>query len=582
MPKNSLKQFIVNFSKSDKKLKNVKLTLKSSKEIDSFLDLLQTPKHKGLLLISDLDLSGTRFNPVQLQTLVSALNALPNVQKLKLNDCNITDKDSQLLIKLEHITHLSLNNNVLKRPVFNSKLVSLHLDYNNALDTHYVLHTLHLRAAELKHLSLKDCSVTDSDMMFFGKESSKLKKLTYLNLRKNNITHIGIDDLQQCLALVTLDVSQNTGIGNEGIEKLRVFKDLRTLYADGCGISLDGLKSIARMNLYKVDLSFNPGLKLDWDFGDIKPNHTIRTLNLAQCRLNDGHAKVLIKQFPAATTLSVANNSLTKAGVITLLENPIMCELDVRTMALFSKPVSGYRKALTSPRALTSPQDINAPQVPNSPRNELLQQQLRDKRKNTLRDAKSRMVDLLEAIRTAPALKSIRLENTGLTEKMMLTLIPQEKQGSRSIQKINQLPLPKLQAQLNKQIEAKKEAKEEAKREELKLAQAKLQPSIAPADEPPVSNALVNTGVSISSSEDRVVNPEHKLKELELENQKLKTELKRAQARIAELEKHAPVERKKEKTVVPSLAIPVMFQQSDSAKPSSNSTHVVPALNLGN
>ena len=565
MPKNSLKHFIVNFSKSDKKLKNVKLTLKSSKEIDSFLDLLQTPKHKGLLLISDLDLSGTRFNPVQLQTLVSALNALPNVQKLKLNDCNITDKDSQLLIKLEHITHLSLNNNVLKRPVFNSKLVSIHLDYNNALDTHYVLHTLHLRAAELKQLSLKDCSVTDSDMMFFGKESSKLKKLTYLNLRKNNITHIGIDDLQQCLALVTLDVSQNTGIGNEGIEKLKVFKDLRTLYADGCGISLDGLKSIARMNLYKVDLSFNPGLKLDWDFDDIRPNHTIRTLNLAQCRLNDGHAKVLIKQFPAATTLSVANNSLTKAGVITLLENPIMCELDVRTMALFSKPVSAYRKA------------------PISPRNDVQQQQLIDKRKNTMRDAKLRIIDLLDAIRTAPALQSIRLENTGLTEKMLLTLIPQEKKESRNLKMINQLPLLKLQAQLHKQIEAKKEAKEEAKREVIKLAKDELQPSIAAAAEASsVSNSLGNQGAPASSSEDRVVNPEQKLKELELENQKLKTELKRAQARIAELEKHAPVERKKEKTVVPSLAIPVMFQQSDSAKPSSNSTHVVPALNLGN
>ncbi|KTD51333.1 hypothetical protein [Legionella quateirensis] len=565
MPKNTLKQFIVDFNKSNKNLKNVKITLKSSKEIDSFLKLLQTPNHEGLLLIADLDLSGTHFNPVQLQTLVSVLNALPNVKKLKLNDCNITDKDTQLLIKLEHVTHLSLNSNVLKRPVFNSKLVSLYLDYNNALDTHYVLHTLHLRSAELRHLSLKDCSVTDSDMMFFGKESSKLNKLTYLNLRKNNITHIGIDDLQKCLALVTLDVSQNTGIGNEGIEKMKVFKELRTLYADGCGISLNGLKSIARMNLYKVDLSFNPGLKMDWDFGDIKPNHTIRTFNLAQCRLNDGHAKVLIKQFPAATTLSVANNSLTKTGVITLLENPIMRELDVRTMALFSKPVSAYRKA------------------PISPRNDIQQQQLIDKRKNTLRDAKIRIIELLDAIRTAPALQSIRLENTGLTEKMLLSLIPEGEQKSRNIKRINQLPLLQLQAQLHKQIEAKKEAKEEAKREAIKLANDELQPPIAAAVETStVSNSLGNTGVSISRSEDRVVNPDHQLKALELENHQLKTELRRAHARIAELEKLVPGERKKEKTIVPSLAIPVMFQQSDSAKPSSSGTHVVTPLNPGN
>lgn len=540
MPLTSLKKFLKDIRKDNIKQHQVKLVLKTSQDIQLFLNAMRDSRNQGVSSLSELDLSNTRFTNQELSDLVIALNNIPGIKSLRLDSCGLKDSDTVELFKLTHIKKLSLKSNYLKnRPMFNSMLEALYLDYNTELSASYVLFSLSRNAAALKKLSLRNCGVTDANLEYLTRPESRLKSLTHFNLRRNNITHQGVDSIAHLQSLTTIDLSQNTGIGDEGVSRLALLKQLRTLYLDNCGIGAEGIKAIAKMNLQTVDLSFNPGLKKEWGLDDIRPNHTIRTLLLTFCSLNDNHAKLIVSKFPAATDLNVANNNMTRAGVKTLLSNPIIENLDVSTQSLYAKATGASGTDMISPRIMM-------------------------KKKEIKQQEKEKAQDLLDTICNTITLKSINLEHTGITSRMLLSLIPDETDHKRYLKKINGVSCKELKPKLEQQIALRKAEKQSSP------------PVIIAVEDSKPSDLMIKSGSSSKTEaqtrEDGLIaSPDEKIKALELENQKLKDELATARKRIFELENQSLSGSKtRKKTSIPPLAIPVMFQ--DFAKPGKNET----------
>ncbi|HAU1232975.1 TPA: Dot/Icm T4SS effector LegLC8, partial [Legionella pneumophila] len=532
--------FLKDIGKDKIKQHQVKLVLKTSQDIQLFLNALRDSRNHGISSLSELDLSNTRFTNQELSDLVTALNNIPGIKSLRLDSCGLKDSDTVELFKLTHIKKLSLKSNYLKnRPMFNSMLEALYLDYNTELSASYVLFSLSRNAAALKKLSLRNCGVTDANLEYLTRPESRLKNLTHFNLRRNNITHQGVDSIAHLQSLTTIDLSQNTGIGDEGVSRLAPLKQLRTLYLDNCGIGAEGIKAIAKMNLQTVDLSFNPGLKKEWGLDDIRPNHTIRTLLLTFCSLNDNHAKLIVSKFPAATDLNVANNNMTRAGVKTLLSNPIIENLDVSTQSLYAKATGASGTGMISPRIMI-------------------------KKKEIKQQEKEKAQDLLDTICNTITLKSINLEHTGITSRMLLSLIPDETDHKRYLKKINGVSCKELKPKLEQQIALRKAEKQSSP------------PVIIAVEDSKPSDLMIKSGSSsmteAQTREDGLIaSPDEKIKALELENQKLKDELATARKRIFELENQSLSGSKtRKKTSIPPLAIPVMFQ--DFAKPGKNET----------
>ncbi|HAT1777317.1 Dot/Icm T4SS effector LegLC8 [Legionella pneumophila serogroup 2] len=540
MPLTSLKKFLKDIRKENIKQHQVKLVLKTSQDIQLFLNALRDSRNHGISSLSELDLSDTRFTNQELSDLVTVLNNIPGIKSLRLDSCGLKDSDTVGLSKLTHIKKLSLKSNYLKnRPMFNSMLEALYLDYNTELSASYVLFSLSRNAAALKKLSLRNCGVTDANLEYLTRPESRLKSLTHFNLRRNNITHQGVDSITHLQSLTTIDLSQNTGIGDEGVSRLAPLKQLRTLYLDNCGIGAEGIKAIAKMNLQTVDLSFNPGLKKEWGLDDIRPNHTIRTLLLTFCSLNDNHAKLIVSKFPAATDLNVANNNMTRAGVKTLLSNPIIENLDVSTQSLYAKSTGASGTGMISPRIMM-------------------------KKKEIKQQEKEKAQDLLDTICNTITLKSINLEHTGITSRMLLSLIPDETDHKRYLKKINGVSCKELKPKLEQQIALRKAEKQSSP------------PVINAVEDSKTSDLMVKSGSSSKTEmqtreDDLIASPDEKIKALELENQKLKDELATARKRIFELENQSLSGSKtRKKTSIPPLAIPVMFH--DFAKPGKNET----------
>lgn len=549
MPNKALQNFLHTIKKADKTPTEIKLSLETPEEIKLFLAALREPGNKGIPKITKLDLCKSKFNQKDSKELVEILNTLPQIQTLRLDNCGITDDCSTELANLTHIRSLSLRDNLLgRRPAFNSMLQSLYLDNNTKISPRQVLFSLGLKAKALKTLSLKNCGVTDEDLSLLGRENSKLENLTYLNLYMNNITHVGMEYLSHLKLLKKLDIGRNTGVGNDGIKAIVSLNKLRILYADDCGVGGVGLVYLSQMQLDTVDLSYNPGLKQAWDFVDREPNNTIRTLKLQFCSLNDHHAKALRAQFKALTHFNGANNSMTRVGISELLENHSLVTLDVSTQQLYRKPT-----ATASNKGFYSPRDMT--------------------RKRIVQEAKEKIEFLLNAIRKAPALKSVNLEHTGLTDNMLLSLIPEQNDKVRKLRRINGVSCEIQKATLEKQIESKKEAKQ--------LAQAATSSQNSAKKE-----SMVRLGEAAESAPspvelvDVLAKKEQLIGKLQMEIERLREALGKAKQRIEELKGPEPkADRAKAKPVVPSLVIPEMFRPLEKSlqnKPQETNSSLQP------
>ncbi|WED42291.1 secretion system protein [Legionella cardiaca] len=530
MPNTALKSFLDRIKKTDESHTEVKLVLKTSKQIKSFLAALKDSANIGVQSITELDLSRSELNQEQIIELVAVLNTLPTIHTLRLDHSKITDDFTTELAKLTHVRTLSLKNNSLnRRPAFNANLEALYLDNNTQISSRQVLFTLGLKAASLKKLSLKNCGVTDDALHYL--KDSKLKNLTYLNLYKNNITSQGMESVATLQNLETLNISLNAGVGDDGVKAIQDLDKLRTLRADSCGIGVTGLAHLSQMKLHTVDLGYNPGLKQPWDFANLKPNDTIHTLKLNFCSLNDKHATALRAQFKALTHFNGANNNMTKVGVLELLANQALVTLDVSTQQLYRKPV-----VTSGNKSFFSTQKVKVETL----------------RKKVVIESKEQIEPLLIAIRKAPALTAIHLEHTGLTDKMLLSLIPERTERLRKLKKLNGEFCKIQKKKLEEQIARKKEEKRLAQIEIIEVSSQVPTQSLVELGPDPDSIPNVATLTALLADKDQLIG-------------KLQKEIERLQGELAKVTQHSEsLEKPKHKSSNRDrrqVIIPAIFQQ---------------------
>lgn len=406
-----LKGFLKKIKQDDKSLASVQITLKKEGNIKKLLAALTDVNNLGRHNITELDLSGSRLTADNIKTLVSALNELPNIKTLGLDQCEIIDEHTSYLAKLKHVTTLSLKSNCLEeQPMFSRHLTALYLDDNPKISAKQVLLNLSIYAQNLKILSLNRCNVTDDALHYINKDG--LKGLDKLYMRENSLSFNGIHDLQGFSLLTCLDLGQNKNITDHGVERISRFPLLKALFLDNCNLSFRGFDSILQMpKLATVDLSYNAGIKYS-QWSEISGGQSIlQNVKLNFCGLDDAHAEALVTLIPLLRNLEIANNAITKVGLCTLLDG-----LSLQTLVAHTQPL--YRPA-----------------------------------RNKKEQAKE-IEPLLTAISTASKLTAINLERTGLTAEMLLSLLPTAESPSK-LKTLNGLSCQEQEVKLKAEIEGK-------------------------------------------------------------------------------------------------------------------------------
>ncbi|MDR3502755.1 MAG: hypothetical protein P4L79_09250 [Legionella sp.] len=452
-----LNAFLKQIKQENSSLETVQLSLKKNGNVKKLLTALSDKTNTGCENISELDLSGSDLRNEDIVTLVKALNNLPNIKTLRLDNCAITDDHTTPhLVALGHVTSLSLKSNRLKnRPAFNTdKLNALYLDDNPELNVMGALLGFSAYATEpkLKILSLNRCNVNDQDLEFLMGDRSKLKILKELHLHGNELSSSGVLCLKGMDLLEILDLGKNRKVDNYAIGKLQ-WPVLHTLNIEGCDVSdyaLDKLQcpvlhtlniegcdvspyvfeSLAAMKrLRTVNLSYNPKLKFyqEEEEDSKKPNklEQIQKVKLNFCQLTDDHVPLLMALFPNLTHLEIANNQLTHVGVGNLLTREHLKVLDVSTNSMFSILSAKSQKA---PRA-----------------------------NKTIAAEKAKVEELLLAVVKAKKLIRINLSGTGLPDDMLASFIPAEG-SARKLRSINGIPCVELKDVLKQREEAKNNA----------------------------------------------------------------------------------------------------------------------------
>lgn len=477
-----LKAFLKQIKQDSSSLETVQLSLKQNGNVKKLLAALNDENNEGSKNISELDLSGSNLVNEDIEALVKALNKLPNIKTLRLDNCRLTDDHtSRHLVELEHVTSLSLKSNCLgKRPAFNKDLKALYLDDNPHLNVKAALLRFSTYAKKLEILSLNRCKINDDDLIFLMRNGSHLKTLKQLHLHENKLSSIGIHSLKGMSLLEVLDLGQNNQVGDYGVGELEC-PILHTLNIEGCKISPHVFDSLAAMKkLRTINLSYNPALKLYDKDSESRSLEQIKRVKLNFCQLKDDNVPSLIALFPNLTHLEIANNQLTQVGVDDLLTSNNLKALNASTNPLFSILSAKSQKA---PRA-----------------------------NKTIAAENAKLEDLLVSVSQARQLTHINLSSTGLTDEMLSRFIPIEG-SSRKLCSINGIPCAEL-------IDVLAQRKEEARKTAM-AAQAVA---------------------SSSASEAEVIEIEAKpskraqIKTLKARVKDLETQLARATATIKQLE----------------------------------------------
>ncbi|WP_133136037.1 leucine-rich repeat domain-containing protein [Legionella rowbothamii] len=419
-----LKTFLKQIKQNNSSLETVQLSLTQNGNVKKLLAALSDETNEGCANISELDLSGSNLRDEDIVALVKALNKLPNIKTLRLDNCAITDDyTSRHLVELEYVISLSLRSNLLgQRPAFNKNLKALYLDDNPDLNVKAALLRFSTYAKKLEILSLNRCKINDNALQFLMREGSNLKTLKELHLHGNKLSSIGIDYLKGMNLLEVLDLGRNNQIGDYGVGRLQC-PALRTLNIEGCNLSPHVFQSLETMTmLRKVNLSYNPALKLYEKDTELNGLEQIKRVKLNFCQLKDVNVPSLIALFPNITHLEIANNQLTHVGVEDLLTSKHLKALDVSTNSMFSILSAKSQKG---PRA-----------------------------NKTITAEKAKVEELLLSVSQAKELIRINLSSTGLPDDMLASFIPAE--GSpRKLRSINGILCVELKDVLKQREEAK-------------------------------------------------------------------------------------------------------------------------------
>ena len=265
---------------------------------DEKLDNLQFLS--GLSFLKELDLSGSRFDANQ----ISAIAALPSLQKLNLNECSISTIAG--LETAMNLTHLDLGNNTIRNLTPLSSLANLkeiNLEHNAVIDLAALSSLANLEKLNVSYNALVSLSpladnskltwlnATNNDIRSLS-GVEKLSALTYLAVSSNSLTDISL--AAQCANLVELHAAKNSltdisalsalmkletlDFANNQVTNLPAFADdasLRTI--DGSYNQITSLAALKnQQNLSHVFMDYN----LITDIGVLENCYNLTLVNV--------------------------------------------------------------------------------------------------------------------------------------------------------------------------------------------------------------------------------------------------------------------------------------------------------------
>ena len=178
-------------------------------------------------------------------------------------------------------------------------------------------------------LQLNNCKISDRGCRYLScisKETCTIKKASLnINVCGNDIRVQGAQSLCNLLKanlVHTLDLGDNHKVSNQGIryiaEPLKHNNSLKQLYLFGCGLTIQGVKSIAialRSNstLEELDISYNDLSTSDSESDNdlkqfahaLKDNHGLEVLHLSNCCMMDVEVGILANSLQHNKTLKI-------------------------------------------------------------------------------------------------------------------------------------------------------------------------------------------------------------------------------------------------------------------------------------
>jgi Leucine-rich repeat (LRR) protein len=255
----------------------------------SFDDLLKLSTRGGRA-VKSLDLS--QREDVTDAHLASLLKAYPNLQMLKLKDCDISDEGLKSIAQLPNLQILNLK--------------KCNQITDEGLKSIAQLHNLQM-------LNLNVClKITNEGL----KSIAQLSHLQTLKLHACNISDEGLKSIAQLPNLQTLDLAFCDDITDEGLKSLISLQHLKKINLNHCWrITNAGLKSIAQLhNLQMLNL------KSCWQITDeglksIAQLQNLKKLHLGVCRKITEEGLKSIAQLPNLQTLELYGCDISDEGL---------------------------------------------------------------------------------------------------------------------------------------------------------------------------------------------------------------------------------------------------------------------------
>lgn len=226
-----------------------------------------------------------------------------------------------LILSGEHI-----NNSVMGLIAGHPNLKVLNVAQNSTVNNEALPALVSLR--KLEDLSLEGSDFTDDNL----EQLVELRRLRKLRLRGTNITAVGIAKLAELTELELLDLRDCSGIGNQGLQTIGSFVNLKSLLVNGENVTDEGIAALK--SLTELQLLVLPRSQVtDAGIVALSELKKLKELDLFQAPISDnglsalGGAKDLAK-------LKLRGTKITSAGLRVIEKFEKLAELDLSETAI--------------------------------------------------------------------------------------------------------------------------------------------------------------------------------------------------------------------------------------------------------
>lgn len=333
-----------------------------------------------------LDIRGAEISQTTFSMLTQLLSNNTTLTYINLNGINFTSYNRAQRLMQAIVDNPSTRIERIDLPImrgtvfylaqmmqYNTSLAYINLSStplgNNAL----LLKTCMASNKNLRHLNLRDTSISDQEVTALMEPLWSNTTLQFLDLSQNNLgeesarniadmlmTNVGLNEL----VLDRLLSMPKDKLAKKISKTFKANSTLTRLSMQNCNIEATGLLSIAtglngNHSLVHLNLSDNPidDSAITGFFKTLNPNHTLESLSFDNCKFGDGAVKAIVAWLKVATKLrylSLYGNKFSAANyqlmIQTISSNPAIKNLDYYFTAeeSASKKFERYKNAILS------------------------------------------------------------------------------------------------------------------------------------------------------------------------------------------------------------------------------------------